>query len=91
MVFGDFNIWPVKSVETVIFVILSNANEIHFSGSRKYKKFLKISIFDQWYQLKPVSSETISNVNEIRNCNSAFNSEQDYVYNYSKRFCVFGQ
>ena len=31
--FENFNIKPVKSVKTVIFLILSNPNEIHFSGS----------------------------------------------------------
>ena len=85
MVFENFNIWPVKSVKTVIFLMLSNPNEIHFSCSvfnpeQEYiKSFLEISIFDQWYQLKTVNSETISNVNVIRNCNSPLNSEQDYV------------
>ena len=83
MVFENFNIWPVKSVKTVIFLILSNPNEIYISGSvfnpeQEYiKKFIEISISDHWYQLKTVNSETISNVKEIRNCNSPLYSEQD--------------
>ena len=74
---------------------MSNPNEIFFSGSvfnleQKYiKKFLEISIFDQLYQLKTVNSETVSNVNEIRNCNSPLNSEQDYVNYISKDLCIW--
>ena len=65
--------------------MITKMSKVFNPEQENLKSFLEISIFDQ---LKTVNSETISNLNEIRNCNSAFKSEQYYVIYIPKDLCI---